>query len=309
MHAGSARADVRTDPKIDAKQACATAADRGQSRRDEGKYAEAREALVRCSATDCPKIVSQACGRWLRDLDDATPTFVVGAQDEGGHDLTDVAVTLDGAPIATKLDGQPHPADPGAHTLKLEARDRAAVEQRIVLRSGEKHRVFVVKLPLRVQSEATGASGATGANGASGATGTSGATEATSGGSPQAVVGVSLAVVAVAAAVVGGYFIAQSIRESSDASDMRAALPSSSACAQTTSATCSALSDTVDAHHRDAWIGGAFVSAAGLFALGAAATLLFWKTTPNESNEAAWSFVPSIDPHGGAALGVKRSFL
>ena len=64
------------------------AADQGRSLRDDGKYRRAHDTFVTCSSDACPKVVARSCAQWLRQLDDATPTVVLGAKDEGGANLT-----------------------------------------------------------------------------------------------------------------------------------------------------------------------------------------------------------------------------
>jgi hypothetical protein len=140
---GNARA---TEPQ-ETKRVCAEAANLGQELRDQGRYREAQDLLTTCSASTCPRLVQESCVRWLGDLRAAMPQVVIGAQDANGRDLTDVNVFIDGAPLGRALDGSARSADPGPHTLRFEAPNRAPIEERIVLRSGEKNRVIVLKFP------------------------------------------------------------------------------------------------------------------------------------------------------------------
>jgi hypothetical protein len=134
------------EPPPDAKQACIAATERGQGQRDEGKYRAAREAFAACTQDTCPRVVQQSCTKWLRELDESAPTVVLGAKDEHGTDLTDVTVTLDGAPFATLLDGKPVLIDTGPHTLRFEKQGGAWAEQKLVVRAGERARVVSVTL-------------------------------------------------------------------------------------------------------------------------------------------------------------------
>jgi hypothetical protein len=59
------------------------------------------------------------------------------AKNAAGSDLVDVKVTVDGAPLATKLDGLAVDVDPGAHTFAFEAPD-GRVEQKVVITEGGK---------------------------------------------------------------------------------------------------------------------------------------------------------------------------
>ena len=130
----------------DAKQACIAAAELGQGQRDEGKYRGARAAFVECAEDSCPRVVRQSCTKWLRELDETAPTVVLGAKDEHGTDLTDVTVTLDDQPFATTLDGKPVPVDTGPHVLRFQKEGSPPVEQKLVIRAGERARVVSVTI-------------------------------------------------------------------------------------------------------------------------------------------------------------------
>lgn len=153
--AGNARADE--------KQQCLSASDQGQSLRDEGKYRRAREAFATCARPVCPGIVQHDCVKWLADLEATSPSVVVNAKDDKGNDLTAVKVTVDGAPLASTLDGRPVLVDPGEHTFRYETDGFPPVEDRVVIHAGEKSRVLTVQFgtPAAPQTGGT-AAGATG---------------------------------------------------------------------------------------------------------------------------------------------------
>jgi hypothetical protein len=127
------------------KEACVAAADQGQQLRDDGKYRQAHEAFMQCARPSCPKLVRGDCGGWLLDLEQRASTVVVGARDSTGKDLVQVKVTLDGEPLTETLDGKPMPVDPGEHVFRYEAPGFPAVDQRIVIKAGEKNRVLNVR--------------------------------------------------------------------------------------------------------------------------------------------------------------------
>lgn len=68
------------------------------------------------------------------------PTLILSAEDEEGHDVVDVQVTLDGAPLAARLDGKAVEVDPGEHVLRFERAGSDPVELPLVVREGEKLR-------------------------------------------------------------------------------------------------------------------------------------------------------------------------
>ncbi len=165
--AGGARADE--------KQQCLSASDQGQSLRDEGKYRRAREAFATCARPVCPGIVQHDCVKWLADLEATSPSIVVNAKDDKGNDLTAVKVTVDGAPLATTLDGRPVLVDPGEHTFRYETDGFPPVEERVVIHAGEKSRVLTAQFgtPSAPQTggSAAGATGGTTAGGEAPSTG------------------------------------------------------------------------------------------------------------------------------------------
>jgi hypothetical protein len=148
---GSARADD--------KQQCLSASDQGQSLRDEGKYRRAREAFTTCSRPVCPTIVQHDCVKWLADLEATSPSVVVNAKDDKGNDLTAVKVTVDGAALASTLDGRPVLVDPGEHSFRYETDGFPPVEDRVVIHSGEKSRVLTVQFGTPAAPGASNAAG------------------------------------------------------------------------------------------------------------------------------------------------------
>ncbi len=129
----------------DDKTQCLAASDQGQQLRDDGKYRRAREAFAACARDVCPTLVRRDCVKWLADLEQSSPSIVVGAKDDKGADLANVTVLVDGTPLVTKLDGKPTMVDPGAHVLRFETPGYPSVEQRIMVHAGEKSRLLAVQ--------------------------------------------------------------------------------------------------------------------------------------------------------------------
>ena len=120
---------------------------RGQQLRDKGKLLAAREQLLACGVQSCPRLLPKECAEWLAEVEARTPSIVLGAVDAEGRDTADVKVTLDGAPLLARLDGQAQRIDPGAHRLSFEHAGSATVEQQVILREGERRRVVTVRFP------------------------------------------------------------------------------------------------------------------------------------------------------------------
>jgi hypothetical protein len=131
------------DARADAQE-CSAAAESGQTFRASGKWLDAREKFLACSATSCPSVVRTDCAKWASETLDGIPTIVVDARDAAGKDLTDVAVSIDGKMVTTKLDGRGIPLDPGAHKLRFEHAGHAAIDDEIVAKEQVKGRRIAV---------------------------------------------------------------------------------------------------------------------------------------------------------------------
>jgi hypothetical protein len=125
------------------KQECIAANEAAQGMRQAGRLREARSKLSTCMATSCPGPVREDCGQRLEDLQRAIPTVVFDVKDAAGHDLLDVALSIDGHPAGT-AGVTAVPLDPGPHAFRFETADAPAVDKRIVLHEGEKERRVVV---------------------------------------------------------------------------------------------------------------------------------------------------------------------
>jgi hypothetical protein len=84
--------------------------------------------------------VRDDCAQRLDELERAQPTVVFDARDGSGNDFTEVTVTLDGRPLAIRLDGHALAVDPGEHTFLFQVAGQPAVSRTFVLKEGEKDR-------------------------------------------------------------------------------------------------------------------------------------------------------------------------
>jgi hypothetical protein len=149
IHAGTLWA---ADPTV---QECASLNERSGPLRREGKLREARADLLRCSAPSCPAVIRDDCIKGATQLDAAIPTVVLVAQDAAGRDLSAVHVTLDGQVLAEKLDGKALAVDAGDHVVRFEAEGSPPVEQKVILREGEKNRTLRAVIGASARSAAT----------------------------------------------------------------------------------------------------------------------------------------------------------
>jgi hypothetical protein len=130
----------------DAQRACFSAVEEGQRLRIEHKLVEARDRLLQCSRPACPALFRNDCAQWLAEVQAALPSVVFGAKDARGQDLFDVAVYVDDRRVVARLAGTSMDIDPGPHVFRFEWEGHPAVEQKALIREGEKERQVVVSI-------------------------------------------------------------------------------------------------------------------------------------------------------------------
>jgi hypothetical protein len=128
------------------KAQCVDADTNAQSFRRDGRFTEARQALTVCSDPQCPALVRDDCTRQLDALTRDQPTVVFDAKDGSGVDVSAVRVTLDGKPVAERLDGTPLPVDRGEHVFTFVTDGKPAVTLTLVVKDAEKDRRVTVTI-------------------------------------------------------------------------------------------------------------------------------------------------------------------
>jgi hypothetical protein len=129
-----------TAAHADSKQECAAAYEKTQALRETGQLRDARLQAIACSAPTCSAYVTRDCLQWLTEIDGILPTVVFTADDGAGADIVAVRVTVDGQTAAAKLDGKAVSLDPGEHVVRFEMAGAPAIEQKVLIRQGEKNR-------------------------------------------------------------------------------------------------------------------------------------------------------------------------
>ena len=255
------------------KKQCVEANDAAQDLRQARKLRQAREKLVLCSAASCPGIVREDCVQRLSEVDAAMPSIIFEAKDAAGSDLSAVTVTLDGAPLAEKLDGAPLRVDPGEHVFVLAPEGRPSVTKKLVLAEHEQGRRELILLGTTEAPRSPAASPVAG-----------------TGMSTLRLAGLIGGGAGVAGLVVGGIFgLVASSKWSSAKTDCGAGCgPTAPAQQEKSSAQSAATVSTVS-----------FVLGGALAAGGLALFLM----APSRSESAAWvQFVPAVGARGGGVL-------
>ena len=130
--------------RADEKQQCVAASEKAQKLRIAGRLSEARAELATCGRIECPKLVQQDCSEWMKEVLAILPSVVLGAKDKDGRDIVDAKVSIDGKVVTESLDGKAVAVDPGGHTIRFEPQGAPAVEEKVVVRQGEKNRILTV---------------------------------------------------------------------------------------------------------------------------------------------------------------------
>lgn len=294
--ASLARGDDNSAAAVpDEKQACIAGAEQGQSQRDDGKYRAARASFLTCAQDRCPRVIAQSCTKWLRELDESAPTIVLSAKDEQGADLTDVRVTFDGVPFATQLDGNPIEADTGEHVLRFERDGNQPVEQKLLLRAGEKARVVAVTMKSIGSPDQPAPSSGDKPEPPP-------APEATL--SAHHVLAGTLGIGAIAAAGVGLFFYLSANRQKTDAQHSRSGL-AADACTGQSTPQCQSLDSAVTAQYDDQNLSTILFAGAGALAAGAIVTWLVWPKSGATPPQTTGAIVPL---RSGAALQLSGAF-
>ena len=284
-------------PAADDKEACLSAADQGQSFRDDGKYLAAREQFVTCSRDVCPKLVHGQCTEWLKQIDESIPTVVFALKDDKGSDVAEARVSADGKAVATAIDGKPVPMDPGPHDVRFERDDPSqSVSVHVILRAGEKERPVSASFPAVEAAASDGQSGDT--------TSPQPETPAKPSGfwNARTITSASLLGAGVVSAGLGVFFGLQSQSENNHAGNLRGTVGTMGCPTPDTSPTCQQLSDTVDSQNRDAVLNEVLYVAGGVLAAGAVATWFLWPTPDDQPHASAVRLAPVVGP---AVAGVR----
>lgn len=77
------------------------------------------------------------CVRWLDEVEGGIPSVVFEAKADSGP-VFDVSVTVDGVLRVKQLDGRPLEVDPGLHTFAFDHSGSPTLEQKVILREGQK---------------------------------------------------------------------------------------------------------------------------------------------------------------------------
>jgi hypothetical protein len=126
---------------------------KAQDLKDSGHLREARAQLLVCIQKNCNSVIRSDCEKWLKEVDEQTPSLTVRVVDSRGHDVIGVRVTIDDALI--EMNGTPVQVDPGQRVIKARAKSGDVAEQKTLVAQGEKGRVIEVKFDTALAQDGT----------------------------------------------------------------------------------------------------------------------------------------------------------
>jgi hypothetical protein len=127
----------------DATKVCVDAYGKGQEYRKSNDLLKARESLWTCAAATCPGVIQSDCTTWLSQIVESIPSIVLEAKLDDDN-VFDVAVTMDGAHVASQLDGKPIEINPGLHTLVFERGGNPPIEKKVIVAAHARSQVVSV---------------------------------------------------------------------------------------------------------------------------------------------------------------------
>jgi hypothetical protein len=281
LASGPASADVTKDQCLDANG-------KGQELRREHKLSEARDQLRACANPACPAMLRNDCTKRLDELERAQPSILFDAKDGSGRDLSTVKVTVDGRPLAERLDGTALEIDPGEHVFVFTAPGQPALAQTFVIKEGDtgrRERVVLGPMPgpapvPRVPTESAAPSSPP-----------AGGDVSSRGMGTQKILGLAVGGAGVAGIAVGSIFGAMTL---SEASQQRTDCASATSCAR--------LSQAASDHSsgaRDRTISTVGFVAGGALLVGGAVLFFTARHVSEPSAVARMILVPGVGPGGG----------
>ncbi|MSP24611.1 MAG: hypothetical protein EXR75_05490 [Myxococcales bacterium] len=134
------------EPAAPGIDACAISFKQAQRHRKQVALLAARKELLACAQPHCPEAMQTQCLHWLDEVRRAIPSVLITATNHHGEDVADVRLMIDGAAVASLLDGTPRDLDPGPHDLRVSQGERSA-KVRLIVEQGVQLRRVALRLP------------------------------------------------------------------------------------------------------------------------------------------------------------------
>jgi hypothetical protein len=150
--------DATAEPAKSAR-ACLAAYENGQEQVAARRLRTARALFAACSFATCGPALRQQCGARFAQVDSDIPTIVPVATDASGARRADVEVKMDGEILASRLDGQALPVEPGLHEFSFGVDGGVIATKKALILEGEHDRVVAVSIERPREQEGTTAGG------------------------------------------------------------------------------------------------------------------------------------------------------
>jgi hypothetical protein len=128
------------------EKACLTTFKDGQQLESHGRLRDAQQQYQSCANSSCGAFIKQQCSLRYSQLENDIPSVVAVALDESGNPVADVQVSVDGQPLASKIDGRSLQVDPGLHEFSFRTLGGALSTQKILIMQGQRNRPISVEL-------------------------------------------------------------------------------------------------------------------------------------------------------------------
>jgi hypothetical protein len=137
-------ASAQGEPRHREDSACAAAYKAAEAREASGLLIEAKVALRQCAQPSCGGFLAQECTTKYTQLEADVPSVVPLVNDIAGSPRPDVEVRIDGALVASRLDGRALPVNPGLREITFASDGRIFATQQIIAVQGQRNRTIAV---------------------------------------------------------------------------------------------------------------------------------------------------------------------
>ncbi len=129
-----------------ARKACSTAFKTATQLEQSGRLVSAKDQYLSCAKSACGAVLRQKCTSRYTQLESDIPSVVPLVTDESGDPRVDVEVTVDGVPLASRLDGRALSVDPGVHEFSFNADGAVLSTQKVMIVQGQRNRPITVSM-------------------------------------------------------------------------------------------------------------------------------------------------------------------
>jgi hypothetical protein len=141
-----------TPAPVSENRACTSAFKSAQQRVQSGRFVEASSFFAKCAREVCGDSLAQECSQRNNDLYSDLSSVVFLVTDRTGEPMTEVQVSMDGAPLTSRLDGLSLPVEAGPHEFSFSTSTGIFASQKIVIFRGQRNRPISVVRPAEQKS-------------------------------------------------------------------------------------------------------------------------------------------------------------